>query len=38
MEALSESVIEHIHDLGNFLLGRLLGVDSSREKLTYKAV
>ena len=37
-EALSGSVIEHIHDLGNFLLGHLLEVGASREKLTYQAI
>ena len=31
-EALSGSVIEHIHDLGNFLLGDLPEVGTSREK------
>ncbi len=37
-EALSGSVIEHIHDLGNFLLGDLPEVGTSRKKLTYQAV
>lgn len=38
LEALSVSVIEHIHCLGDFLLGHLPEVGFSRQKLTYKAV